>query len=288
MMQLELYRSLWASPGRSAAQIAEEAAAEGFTGLEGGLPENAAERAELARALDAHGLSYIGEICTGGAGPAWWVPPRHARVADHLATFEAGLAAFDDFPVQPGFVNCMGGLDAWPPHEALTFFEGAMSIARRYERTVVFETHRTRCLYAPWASVPILQALPELLITCDFSHWVVVAERLIDDEVDALALAARHAHHVQCRVGYPQGPQVPHPAAPEYADCLAAHQRWWEAVWTAQQERGYARTTLTPEFGPDGYLHTLPFTDQPVADLWDIARWMARTERAHFEAWARA
>ena len=77
-------------------------------------------------------------------------------------------------------------------------------------------------------------------------------------------------------------PQAPHPAAPEYADCLAFHQRCWEAVWTAQARRGYAVTTMTPEFGPDRYLHTLPFTDMPVADLWQINRWMAETEERHY------
>jgi hypothetical protein len=42
---------------------------------------------------------------------------------------------------------------------------------------------------------------------------------LLDDDQDAVEEAARHAH-TSMRVGYPQGPQVPHPAAPEYADAL--------------------------------------------------------------------
>ena len=94
--------------------------------------------------------------------------------------------------------------------------------------------------------------------------------------------------NVHSRVGYDQGPQVPHPAAPEYADALASHQRCWEAVWTAQMARGYAETTMTPEFGPDGYLHHLPFTDAPVADLWDINSWIGATEQKHFAAWSHA
>ena len=97
---------------------------------------------------------------------------------------------------------------------------------------------------------------------------------------------ARHAQHIHARVGYDQGPQVPHPAAPEYAAALAAHQRCWEAIWTAQREQGLAVTTLTPEFGPDGYLHTLPFTQQPVANLWQVNSWMGKTESLHFQAWS--
>jgi hypothetical protein len=39
---------------------------------------------------------------------------------------------------------------------------------------------------------------------------------------------------------------------------------------------------MTPEFGPDGYLHHLPFTDVPVADLWGLNQWMGDCERQHF------
>ena len=89
-------------------------------------------------------------------------------------------------------------------------------------------------------------------------------------------------HHIQARVGYDQGPQVPHPAAPEHAAALDFHERHWEAVWRSQQARGYAVTTLTPEFGPDGYLHHLPFTDMPVADLWSLNQWIGQRQRQHF------
>ena len=44
---------------------------------------------------------------------------------------------------------------------------------------------------------------------------------------------------------------------------------------------------MTPEFGPDGYLHTLPFTNAPVADLWEINTWMGHEERRHLAAFCR-
>jgi hypothetical protein len=134
----------------------------------------------------------------------------------------------------------------------------------------------------------VLEQIPDIKITCDFSHWVVVCERLMDCEWDVIELAAQHAHHVHSRVGYDQGPQVPHPAAPEYAAALASHQRCWEAIWAAQRDRGYKETTMTPEFGPDGYLHHLPFTNAPIADLWEINRWIGATEQAHFEVWSQS
>ena len=91
-----------------------------------------------------------------------------------------------------------------------------------------------------------------------------MCERLVlDGEPGILALCAERAHHVHARVGYDQGPQVPHPDASEYRAALGAHERWWDAIWSAHARAGRATATMTPEFGPDGYLHTLPFSGAP-------------------------
>jgi hypothetical protein len=133
-----------------------------------------------------------------------------------------------------------------------------------------------------------LRALPDLLITCDFSHWVVVCERQMDTEWETILEVAENAHHVHSRVGYDQGPQVPHPAAPEYAEALASHERCWQAIWASQVRRGYTASSMTPEFGPPGYLHTQPFTGMPVADLWQMNRWIGARERDQFVLWQAA
>ncbi len=39
---------------------------------------------------------------------------------------------------------------------------------------------------------------------------------------------------------------------------------------------------MTPEFGPDGYLHCLPFTSVPVADLSQINHWVAERQQRRF------
>jgi hypothetical protein len=57
-------------------------------------------------------------------------------------------------------------------------------------------------------------------------------------------------------------------------------------VWAEHRAAGREVTTVTPEFGPDGYTHLLPFTRAPVADTWDLNRWMAQTTRDHFATWS--
>jgi len=283
-MQLKIFRTLWGA-GEDYAAIAAAARHAGFDGLEGGLPADAHGVRALKVALGAQGLDYIGEICTGGSHGAWWIPLRHADVEAHLRSVEDGLARLAASGLEPLFVNCMGGLDAWPLAASVDFFGRAMALGAAYGVTLCFETHRARSMFSPWATQAIVEALPDIRLTCDFSHWCVVAERLIDEEVEALAAVCPRALHIQCRVGYEQGPQVPHPAAPEYRYALEAHQRWWEQVWGAQRARGLAVTTMTPEFGPNGYLQRAPFGGPPAGDLWEINRWMADTERAHFAHW---
>ena len=41
----------------------------------------------------------------------------------------------------------------------------------------------------------------------------------------------RRTKHTHGRVGYVNGPQVPHPATPEYGEELARFEGWWEQIW---------------------------------------------------------
>ncbi|PMX20923.1 MULTISPECIES: sugar phosphate isomerase/epimerase [unclassified Pseudomonas] len=278
-MQFKLFKPLWGFSG-SPGQAAYDAVEAGFDGIEGPAPNDLMARSDLAASLEEHRLDYIAEICTGGS----YVPDRKATPAEHLTDLERKV--INALPLRPRLCNVMAGCDAWPLEVQYDFFAAALEIGARHSVTLSFETHRSRSMFNPWVTEALIRRLPELRLTADISHWVVVAERLLEDDWELLLVVADHVHHLHGRVGYPQGPQVPHPAAPEYADCLAFHQRFWEAVWCSQRRRDYVVSSMTPEFGPDGYLHTLPFTDQPVADLWQINRWVGDTERAHFQCWS--
>jgi hypothetical protein len=129
----------------------------------------------------------------------------------------------------------------------------------------------------------MLDQFANLRLCCDLSHWVCVCERLIDSELAIIQQCAQHCIHLHARVGYEEGPQVPDPRAPEYARYVEAHERWWDLIWDAQQAQGHPYSTLTPEFGPPGYLHTLPYTQMPVADLWEICEWQAQRQAQRFQ-----
>ena len=262
--------------------LARRAHAAGYDGLESPMPDDASERAELAAVLAELGMPWIMEVCTAGS----YVPRRAASPQAHADDLRVALEQCAATPeLNPIRVNCLGGLDAWPEPVTERFLREGIAQAAALGLSLSFETHRSRSLFNPWVTARMLAALPELRLTADISHWCVVAERLMDTEPEVIAQMAAHVDHIHARVGYDQGPQVPHPAAPEYQHCLASHQHCWAQFWQAQHAAGMTETTLTPEFGPDGYLHLAPFSREPVGDLWDINKWMAETERGHFQRW---
>lgn len=268
-MELIIFRHLWGVEGAWEKKLPQFKAA-GYGGIECGVL-SAASRRLLAR----HGLKYIAQIFTTGR-----------TVDDHVASFEQQMRAAAK--LNPVLINAHSGRDCWTTAESEMFFEQALAIEARTGIPVAHETHRGRILFTPWTTAVFLRRFTQLHLCCDFSHWVCVAERLLDDQRPEIKLAASRCRHIHARVGYEEGPQVADPRAPEYRRHLAAHERWWRLVWQAQQSGGVKVTTLTPEFGPPNYLHTLPHTNVPVANLTEICDWHARRQATNFKRWQRA
>jgi sugar phosphate isomerase/epimerase len=260
-MRLELFRHLWGVAGSWEESFAR-ARSEGFSGIECGVPAPQ-ERPRLRSALERHGFSFIAQIFTAGDD-----------VAGHVRSFATQVA--EAAACGPCLINAHSGCDSWSQSEAMAFFDAALVIERSCGIAIAHETHRGRILYNPWTTRDLLLAQPALRLTCDYSHWVCVAERLLDGEQAVLRLCAERALHIHARVGYEEGPQVSDPRAPEFRRHLEAHERWWDMIWDCQDIHNLATTSATPEYGPPDYLHTLPYTCQPVADLAGICAWQAQ------------
>lgn len=275
-MELKFFKTLWGYNG-GYQQAVNEAIEAGMQGIEGPPPAHTIEKMKFQHSLADNQLDYIAEITTAGS----YVPERKATLEQHLDSFRQQVDNALSF--NPIFFTCLGGCDAWPEEQSLEFFHRAIDYANAHNKLVCFETHRSRSMFNPWITQRFVEKIPDINLTVDFSHWCVVCERLMDTELDVINTIAPNVQHIHARVGYDQGPQVPDPRAPEYEYALRAHQGWWETIWRAQLERNFMMTTMTPEFGPDGYLHLAPYTQEPVADLWDLNCWMKHEEQQHFE-----
>lgn len=276
-MQLRVFKTFWGYSGPWQSKLSALHAG-GFDGVEARLPLTHSERREAREFLDRCSLDYIAVLFTGGGV----VPQQQRSIADHLYDLEMQLAQASG--MEPLMINVLAGNDRWSLAQQVDFFGAALEIVEQYSIPFGFETHRSRALSTPWGTLDLIRQLPEMRFTSDISHWVVGCERLLDDPADDLQPFIERVDHLQARVGYDQGPQVPHPFAPEYAAELAFHQGFWESVWRSQRQRGFQLTTLTPEFGPDGYLQKQPFSQVPVADLDELNASMALHESRHFDA----
>jgi sugar phosphate isomerase/epimerase len=268
-MKLLLFRSLWGMDQpweESFPQLKKR----GYHGIEMWLPP-AKERPRFEALLKKHKLAFIADIFSGGKD-----------LREHLASFEKALAEVKAFGVIPKCVNSHSGSDAWDEADSFRFFEGALALEKKYGLNVLHETNRGRILFHPRPALRMLQRFPTLKLTCDFSHWVLVQESLLDERSPILKACAQHAVHLNARVGYEEGIQVPDPRAPEYQKHLRAHERWWAMIWKAQKARGLKESYLTAEFGPPPYGQAMPYTQEPVADLDEICDWQAMRQAKNF------
>lgn len=274
-MRLLLVRHLWGVDlSRGYAPHLKAWRAAGYEALEAS-PRLVPDAALLRRTLRKTGLRWIPQVFThmfnGGGG-----------LKVHLQSLREQIE--ECVEAAPLFINGHTGSDSWNLAEAEDFYGATLDLEKQLGVTLLHETHRSRCFGNPWTTYAILKRLPELKLTCDFSHWVCVAERLLGDCGPILELAARRCRHLHARVGHEQGPQVADPRAAEATRYLNAHENWWEMIWMAQKASGLKVSTLTPEFGPPPYLPVMPYTQKPVANLEDICDWMARRQAARFGA----
>ncbi len=277
-MKLQTFRSLWTNGFDLDAALRDCRRGGAFDGVEGPMPLDRGQRRDFVRKVRDAGIPFIAEVATGGG-----YVPNTRTLATHFADFQRQAEAA--LEAEPLLLTVLGGCDAWPIALCLNFLERAISFASDLGVDVAFETHRSRATFSPWRTEELLVRVPAMRLTCDFSHWCCVCERLVlDEDPGILRLCAERTRHVHGRVGYAQGPQAPHPAAPAFRESLLAHERWWRTLWEARDRAGDAVFTITPEFGPDGYLQANPFTGEPVASLDEINTWMAQRLRSNFAA----
>lgn len=263
-MKIRIFKSLWGmTEGASLEDKLRLIAEAGYDGVEFDPPDVEPDRWKAMCA--AHGLEYIAAI--------------YSLTAEEFETNLRRAAAYG--PVR---INSQTGRDKYDFEAACAYFERSLAAERAVGVPVAHETHRHRMLYTPWATAKYLERFGELKLCADFSHWVVVTESRLADLDAMLAAASQRAIHVHARVGYEEGPQVPDPRAPEFAEYVELFESWWDRIVESARARGVSELSITPEYGPPNYLHTLPYTREPVADLWEVCLWGAQRLRARWSA----
>ena len=253
---LKIMAPYWGFNG-SVTDFCKKAKQDGYDGIEILWSPGIAK--ELFSALKENKLD-VGFLCRGD----------EAVPAANFATFRKVLKeASENTPQKPLYINSHSGKDFFNYADNKKFIDYTVEYSKETGVPIYHETHRSRMLYSAPASLRYLQENPDLRITLDISHWCNVSESLLEDQPETVELAISRTDHVHSRVGHAEGPQVGDPRAPEWKSAVEAHFAWWDKVVAIKKQEGKMLTMLT-EFGPAGYMPTIPFTNQPVADQWAI------------------
>ena len=300
--RLKLSKTLWGVPEagwvtydtRQWDALFARIKAEGFDGIEAIRPFYTFDPAALNELLEKHQLELLCQIHTTGGRfdeHGEFVYCSSNKLGDHVASFEELCSEAAE--LNPAIINSHSGHDSWGSDErAVSFLQCAIQVEEALNLPIVHETHRQRLFFSPYSSLPLLQhplLKSKVKLNADLSHWCCVCEKVFDASdprddwwPEVLAEVAEACHLIHCRIGHAEGPQVNHPDAPEHAADVQAHIGWWQQIWKAQAARGLEEVWAEPEFGPAPYMPSLPFTSQPVSDLWAVNKRVAEMIEENF------
>jgi sugar phosphate isomerase/epimerase len=242
----------------------------GYDGLEVWWEFDDSARNELFLALEKHNLN-VGFLCGGS----------QSDFNLHFESFKKAIDHATKSKIKPTYINCHSGRDYFSAAQNQKFIDYTTQASILSNIPIYHETHRSRMLFAAHISKQFMENDPNLKLTFDVSHWCNVAETLLADQPEAIKLAIERTGHIHARVGHQEGPQVNDPRAPEWKQAFEAHLAWWDKIVERKMQAGEQLTILT-EFGPPTYLPTLPYTQQPLADQWDINLYMLNFLRKRY------
>jgi len=263
--QLIFARGLWGLPNLDLAADCAAVAEDGFAWVEvfwdGSTPE-------LPGFVRQAGLEWIAQIHTRKA----WANEGPERLKPMIASAVEGGARM---------VNMHTGSDFLSAEENLTPIDLAAELAQRYQIPIVHETHRGRATWSLPATQRLLELRPELRFCADLSHWTCVHESLLQDRDDDLDLILGKSWLVHARVGFTEGPQVPHWRSPSFErERNRFFELWDRAVGFARKQN--RPLVLCPEFGPFPYQAVHPTSGELLADNRESNRSMAELLRQRY------
>jgi sugar phosphate isomerase/epimerase len=268
---LKIFATNWGFSGTMDAFCAK-AKSEGYEGIEVWWNSSKTVQDELFSALKKYQLE-VGFLVSGD----------DKDFKKHRETFIKNLSEATAQSIQkPSYINCHSGKDFFSYEENKTFIDLTTEIHKKTSIPIYHETHRGRMLFAAHITKNFIDKNPDLRLTLDISHWTNVHESLLENQPEAVQAALERTSHIHTRIGHEEGPQVNDPRAPEWADAVKAHLGWWDKVVEMKMKAGQPLTMLT-EFGPPNYLPTLPYSNLPVANQWEINVYMMKLMRNRYK-----
>lgn len=270
-MEVKFFCPRWGSENLSWDDFILKAKSAGYDGIEVGLP---------------HGISLetLDEIWNLAAKYSMLIIPQHydtyeANFKQHKVAYERWFEKMKPFPAMK--INSQTGKDFFNFKQNYSLIKVAEKFTGETAIPVFHETHRNKFSFAAHITNEYLMKITSLQLTLDISHWFCVAESFLEDQKESVDLAIARTEHLHARVGYTEGPQVPHPRVSIWQPALQAHLTFWDEV-AARMNVEKRIFTITPEFGTFPYMIPLPADNKPICNQWDVNVFMMNLLRERY------
>ena len=271
MAGLRVYQSLWATeqrrPGAPELPVAERFDAVKEAGYDGlaldlGALDLAAARS-CVREYVRTGLS--------GLLTAFPTSIEALRPALHLAK-----------DIGAPFVIVVGQVMPLAVHDMIALVQQWLRLAAEESMPIQFETHRNCITNDLFATLQVLQAVPEMRLSADLSHYVVDREMMQPITAQMQNYVVRvleRSDSFQGRIATRNQIQVPI-AFPQHRDWLETFLDWWREGFRLWRMRASAQDLVfLCELGPPNYAITDAHGDE-LSDRWQEALELKRLARA--------
>ena len=274
--RLLVYQALWAmdrlaSPEASVAEKFDRVREAGFDGMAIDLGALTMDQAEatvphFARTGLAGGLT---------AFPASVEALRPALQLAHRISAPFVVVIGQEMPIR---------LD-----DMLPVIEGWLRVAEQESMPIQFETHRNCITNDLYTTVQLLDAVPEMRLAADLSHYVVDREMPCPPSAPLQKLMTQvleRSESFQGRVAARGQIQVSL-SFPQHAKWVALFRGWWRqgfAAWRARHAGADSALVFLCELGPPDYAIT-DAQGRELSDRWREALLLARWAR---ETWSEA
>lgn len=260
-MKIKVLATQWGSESWRAKTFLDFVRSNDYDGVEINMPQNSQYISEFSKELEIikseKEFSFVGQVV---------LDYKDEGFKQHLKSYKKRLEQV--ISLKPDFINAQTGADFFSFDENCAFIDCADNLANENGIRILHETHRGKFSFHSLGTLDYLEKYPEMELTADLSHWCNVSESLLIGQDFILEKIFPRVRHVHARIGFPQAPQVNHFMAPEWDSTRQKFLNWWKQIIEANGNQ--SSFTFLTEFGPEPYLPSLPFSNVPVANQWEL------------------
>lgn len=264
-MDIKFICTYWGSENMSAKDFLHKVLENGFDGVEINFPDNhlfinefIAELNIIRNSINPNFMFIAQQVLSN----------QNETVDSYKERLLHRLRFLTD--LNPDAINSHTGKDHYDFDTNVNIVSLTEEISQKTGIPIWHEIHRGRFTFHLKSLIDYLKVFPNLILVADLSHFCVVSESDLSDQLELLAKIYPNIQHIHARVGNEQSPQINHPFAPEWEKYLSRYLNWWTEIIHIQSKNEIELLTITPEFGPFPYMNNDFMTKRPVVNQWEL------------------